>query len=134
MAGTLTISTLKNDTGVLATQNGMTGIAKAWCNYNGVSQTVTQSFNISSVTRNAVGDYTFNFTTAMANANYVVTASPNACNSSGNWRIPFVNAIGASSPYYQAPTSSAFRVSWTLSTGSNADIDNSTAYVAVFSS
>ena len=35
MAGALTISTLKDSSGVLATQNGMTGIPKAWVTFNG---------------------------------------------------------------------------------------------------
>jgi hypothetical protein len=70
MAGQLTISTLNNDTGVLATQNGMTGIAKAWVNYNGNTNTILGSFNVSSVTVNATGDYFFNFTTAMGNTTY----------------------------------------------------------------
>jgi len=70
MAGKVVVSTLNNDTGVLATQNGMTGIAKAWCNYNGSTQTITNSFNISSVTYNGTANYTFNFTTAMPNATY----------------------------------------------------------------
>ena len=70
MAGKLTVSTLNNDTGVLATQNGMTGIAKAWCNYNAGTATIVGSFNISSVTVIGTGQYVFNFTTAMPNANY----------------------------------------------------------------
>ena len=65
MAGQLTIDTLKASSGVLATQNGMTGIAKAWCLYNGTTQTIIGSFNISSVTYNSTGDYSFNFTTAL---------------------------------------------------------------------
>ena len=75
MAGQLTIDTLKASSGVLATQNGMTGIAKAWCNYNGNTQTINGSFNISSVTYNGTGNYTYNFTTAMPNANYSVVVS-----------------------------------------------------------
>lgn len=75
MAGTLTVSTLNNDTGVLATQNGMTGIPKAWVLYNGVAQTITGSFNVSSVTYNSTGNYTVNFTTAMPNANYAVAGT-----------------------------------------------------------
>jgi hypothetical protein len=75
MAGRLTVSTLNNDTGVLATQNGMTGICKAWCNYNGSAQTINGSFNISSVTYNGTGNYTYNFTTAMPNANYAAVVS-----------------------------------------------------------
>jgi hypothetical protein len=66
MAGSLTIDTLKASSGVFATQNGMTGIAKAWVNYNGVAQTVTGSFNVSSVTRNGTGAYTINLTTALS--------------------------------------------------------------------
>jgi hypothetical protein len=73
MAGALTIDTLNSGTGVLATQNGMTGVAKAWVNYNGAAQSIRSSFNVSSVTRNGTGDYTVNFTTAMPDANYAVT-------------------------------------------------------------
>lgn len=74
MAGAITVSTLKNDTGVFATQNAMTGIPKAWAQYNGVTSTLTNSFNISSVTKTSTGNYTFNFTTAMANTTYAVTS------------------------------------------------------------
>jgi hypothetical protein len=71
MAGSLTIDTLKAGSGVLATQNGMTGIAKAWVNFNGSgTAAIRTSFNISSVTRVSTGIYTVNFTTAMPNANY----------------------------------------------------------------
>ena len=75
MAGKITVSTINDSSGVLATQNGMTGIAKAWCNYNGNAQTINGSFNISSVTYNGTGNYTYNFTTAMPNANYSVVVS-----------------------------------------------------------
>jgi len=78
--GTINVDTLTASTGVLATQNGMTGIAKAWVQFLGASGTINGSFNISSVTRNSTGQYTVNFTTAMANANYAISvgASPNA--------------------------------------------------------
>ena len=73
MAGQLTIDTLRAGSGVLATQNGMTGIAKAWVNFYGLSTaTVRTSFNISSVTRNSTGNFTVAFTTAMPDANYVL--------------------------------------------------------------
>lgn len=75
MAGRVVVSTLNDDTGVLATQNGMSGIAKAWVNYNGVGQSVRSSFNVSSVTYNNTGDYTVNFTTAFSDANYTVIGS-----------------------------------------------------------
>jgi hypothetical protein len=73
MAGQITISTLKDDAGVLATQNGMTGIAKAWVNFDGTgTPSIRGSYNVSSITDNGTGDYTVNFTTAMPNANYSV--------------------------------------------------------------
>jgi hypothetical protein len=78
MAGRLVASTLNNDTGVLATQNGMTGIAKAWVNFDGTNafspnpstSAIRGSFNVSSITDRGAGAYTVNFTTAMPNANY----------------------------------------------------------------
>jgi hypothetical protein len=75
MAGRLTVSTLNNDTGPLAVQNGMTGVAKAWVNFDGTVSppTIRGSFNVGSVTKNTTGDYTINFTTAMSNANYCTT-------------------------------------------------------------
>lgn len=77
MAGGLTISTLNDSSGVLATQNGMSGIAKAWVSFNpssGSSAVIRGSFNVSSVTYLASGNYQVNYTTAMPNANYAVVA------------------------------------------------------------
>ena len=67
---TATVTTLNTPSGVLATQNGMTGIAKAWVNYNLITQTIRSSFNVSSVTYVSTGQFTVNFTTAMPNAEY----------------------------------------------------------------
>jgi len=73
MAGRLVLSTLNDDTGVLATQNGMTGIPKAWVNFNGTgTPAIRGSFNVSSITRVGTGTYQVNFTTAMSNSNYSV--------------------------------------------------------------
>jgi hypothetical protein len=76
MAGALTISTLKNDTGVLATQNGMNGIPKAWAQWTGGSSPVIgASFNVSSITYLSAGLFTINFTTAMPSTNYMLAGS-----------------------------------------------------------
>lgn len=72
MAGGLTISTLNDSTGVLATQNGMSGIAKAWVNFNGSTAAIRASMNVSSITRSATGTYTISYTTSMPDANYAV--------------------------------------------------------------
>ncbi len=83
MAGQLTISTLNDSAGVLATQNGMSGIAKAWVNFNGTGTVAIRgSFNVSSVTDLGVGRYQVNYTTAMPDANVSVVGmcqyDPNA--------------------------------------------------------
>lgn len=75
MAGTLTIDTLKASTGVLATQNGMTGIAKAWVCFQGgfsgyTAGVINASFNISSITVLGTGSYQINFTTNMPSTAY----------------------------------------------------------------
>ena len=50
--------------------------AKAWVNFNGTGTVAIRgSFNVSSITDNNTGDYTVNFTTAMANANYAVSTA-----------------------------------------------------------
>lgn len=76
MAGQLTISTLNDSSGVLATQNGMSGIAKAWVNFNGTGTVAIRgSFNVSSITDNGTGNYTVNYTTAMPDTNYAPQVS-----------------------------------------------------------
>jgi hypothetical protein len=107
MAGALTISTLNNDTGVLATQNGMTGIAKAWVNWNGSTSPFTNiraSFNVSSITYNATGDYTINFTTAMPNANYAVAGTVGVAPAGSGWGTLVIRDLNA------VPTTTALRV------------------------
>ncbi|CAB4133176.1 hypothetical protein UFOVP252_68, partial [uncultured Caudovirales phage] len=52
--------------------------ARAWVNFDGTgtvgtNMTIFGSGNVSSVYKNATGDYTVNFTTALPNANYAVS-------------------------------------------------------------
>lgn len=49
------------------------GVAKAWLNYDATGPTIRSSYNVSSVTVNGTGDFTINFTTSFANANFVPT-------------------------------------------------------------
>ena len=101
MAGALTISTLNNDTGVLATQNGMTGIAKAWVNFDGTgTPAIRGSFNVSSITDNGTGNYTINFTTAMPNANYCFI--PNASYNSQNYQGTQTISLTTTSVQFQS--------------------------------
>jgi hypothetical protein len=55
------------------------GLCKAWANFNGTGTVaIRASYNVSSITDNGVGDYTVNFTTALADANYSVVANHSA--------------------------------------------------------
>jgi hypothetical protein len=48
---------------------------KAWVNFNGTgTPAIRASYNVSSITDNGVGDYTVNFTTAMTDADYAMSA------------------------------------------------------------
>ena len=106
MAGQLTISTLNDSSGVLATQNGMNGIAKAWVNFNGTGTVaIRASFNVSSITDNGVGDYTVNFTNAMPDANYTTMTTTNR--SSTNTTLVNISRIADE---LATPTTSAVRV------------------------
>ena len=55
-------------------------IAKAWVNFNGTTSpgTIRSSFNVSSVTKNGTGDYSVNFTSSLADANYSASFFANA--------------------------------------------------------
>jgi hypothetical protein len=109
MAGQLTIDTLKASSGVLATQNGMTGIPKAWVNFAGTATpTIRGSFNVSSITYNAAGDFTVNLTTATTDINYAPVVS---CSSNGstNYILGTINTVAATGAN-QAPTTSTFRI------------------------
>lgn len=75
--GTLGLDTLQSSTTGTPTQfvdgsgTQIGTLCRAWVNFNGVSTTtIRASFNVSSVTRNAAGDYTVNFTNALVDANY----------------------------------------------------------------
>ncbi|GAA2821571.1 hypothetical protein EDC40_10353 [Aminobacter aminovorans] len=60
----------------VSTMGSHQGMAKAWVNFNGDGTVaIRDSFNVTSITDNGVGDYTINFTTAFANANYVMVGS-----------------------------------------------------------
>jgi len=89
----------------IATQAGVeVYTAKAWVNFNGTGTVaIRASGNVSSITDNGTGDYTVNFTVAMADANYafVLTANLTGAGLDG--------PVMAQDPS-NAPTSSALRV------------------------
>ena len=94
---------------------------RAWVNFNGTGTVaIRASGNVSSITDNGTGDYTVNFTNAMAGANY---AACGLCRISGN----NLNNMSLSSAV--TPTTSAIRFITNQATLFDADY----VYSAIFS-
>ena len=83
---TLNVANISNGTDTVATGYVVNGSAKAWVNYNPTSATVKDSQNVSSLTDNAVGDTSVNYTSSMSSVNYtqVCGAANSATVSSSN--------------------------------------------------
>jgi len=67
------VTTLKDTSGSNSSTTAeiASGRAKAWVNFNGTSTVaIRANFNVNSITDNGTGDYTVNFTTTFADANY----------------------------------------------------------------
>ena len=90
MASTLKINTLTGVTtagsiavtgeGNSTTTNLQQGLCKVWAEFGGTSDgnstiTLNDSFNVTSLTDNGTGDYTFAYTNNMASINYVFVGS-----------------------------------------------------------
>ena len=70
---TLVAQTISNGTVSTSSANVIQGSAKTWVSFNGssgASPTIRASYNVSSVTRTATGQYTVAFTNALPDANY----------------------------------------------------------------
>tara|TARA_R110001606_G_scaffold349548_1_gene499505 strand:+ start:321 stop:707 length:387 start_codon:yes stop_codon:yes gene_type:complete len=83
---TLKVSTIQDTSGNnSSTPAGIaSGTAKAWVNFNGTGTVaIRSSFNVASITDNGTGDYTVNFTTAMADTNYA-TVGVSSLNATGS--------------------------------------------------
>lgn len=104
---------------------------RAWVNFDGTTNTggfctIRASFNVTSVADNGTGNYTVNFTTAMPDANYVVTALADF--TLGTDGLPFVaaNSDGTSG----SKTTTAFGITSFVPSFSLSDVQG--MYIAVF--
>ena len=70
MPSVLNVDTIADAAGTGAVALTKQSAAKAWTNLNMSAGTYRDSFNIASATDNGTGDFTNNYTSAMANANY----------------------------------------------------------------
>ena len=113
--------------------------ARAWVNFdgtrneadtgpstNGANVKIRASGNVSSVLKNATGDYTVNFTTAMSDTNYVVQLGSGNSLSSG----AYTPALYVDDDAY-TPTTSNFRMG-TVQATTAVSYDPVRVFVAVF--
>ena len=119
---------------------GTTGSApsyacRAWVNFDGTRDTtgatstantnrfIRSSGNVTSVLRNAVGDYTITFTTAMSDANYSITGSSGGQNNTSNGAV-YQNDQNS------VKSSTAFRILTVTQAG--ASVDTPQIGIAIF--
>jgi hypothetical protein len=128
MAGTIVSDTIQNGAGAtVPTTTVINGSAKAWVNFNGVGTVaIRASFNVSSVTRNATGFYTVNFTTAFADTSYCAVLGHNyVANGGGDSGIsPQISS------YTATPITTSYILLGMLYQGGGYDCD--TVNVAIF--
>ena len=120
---TLNTVNITNGTDSITVEGAVKGSAKAWVNFNGTSTVaIRASYNVSSITDNGTGDYTVNFTTALADANYSAVVT------SGGWGAGY-NYSGTYVGHTTSPTTSSIRVA--TRTGGTFD-DQPAVCVAIF--
>ena len=123
---TLRLTTISNQTGSssVPSETVINGSAKAWVNFNGTGTVaIRASFNVSSITDNGTGNYTVNFTTAFADANYAFSFASN------NYNTIFPRGLGL---FTSIPTVNSITVkqAYTLTFGSAQSFED-TDYLAV---
>lgn len=118
---TLRVNTIQDTAG--SGSPAINGLARAWVNFNGTGTVaIRASLNVSSITDNATGEYTLNFTTAMPDTNYIVV---------GNQRISGGYSLLYPAFTEVAPTTTAAKI-YTSSTNLSGNVDPPYVFVAVF--
>ena len=114
------------------------GRCKVWVNFNGRFATspyteanggIRSAFNVSSVTDNGTGDYTVNFSSALANANYVPVCMTLSHDLIGNQIQTVVRGTSIDGP--SDMSASSCRITRGGTTG-NHFTDGQSLYFAVF--
>ena len=124
----LTKGTVVGSEGGSATSNLAQGLAKAWINHKqGGGNSTRDSLNIGSVTDNGGGDYTLNFSSAMANSDFACQ-----CTSSGDHNnYGYLVAVGptvASVDNEFTATTSSFRAGTGFASATNSSKSSADAH------
>jgi hypothetical protein len=107
-----TLTTPNIDSAQIPTVSGTAPLymCRAWVNFNGTGTVaIRASGNVTSITDNGVGDYTVNFTTAMPDANYSVSATSDRASSGVNGGM--FNVLASTTPTTSAVRLITFQVS-----------------------
>ena len=116
---TSTLPVIKNSAG---TEVGR--YVRAFCRINGTgTASITSDFNVSSITDNGVGDYTFTFENALPDANYAYTIGHSA---------PVNTHHCHASTYQHTPTTTSIRLGVFRDETSTFRQDDSRLCVAIF--
>jgi hypothetical protein len=118
MAGTIVADTIQDGAGnSTSMDNAIYGSAKAWVNFVGNAVSIRASYNVSSVTRVATGNWQINLTNAMTDSNFACHYTP---------------SNGSSGTYYVGayPSSSSQVTVWNFN--GSAQVDTSVNSVSVF--
>ena len=93
---------------------------KAWVNFNGTGTVaIRDSYNVSSITDNGVGDYTVNFTKDMSDVNYTAAGMGGGAASINYALSPITLAVDSFRCLLQ-------------SSNSGADVDSANIHVIIF--
>jgi hypothetical protein len=137
MAGTLIIDTLKSSTTnppVIKNSSGteVGTYCRAWVNFNGTGGTIKAAFNVGSVTKNATGDYTINFTNALPDTNYSAVSMPISYTTS-LWYATSMMIMGNAQGGGGATTKTTTQLRLMTGLGSNAGaFDHGDVNIAIF--
>jgi hypothetical protein len=128
LTGVTSISSTTADTPViLQDSSSNSNTCRAWVNFNGTSTVAIRAdFNVSSITDNGTGDYTVNFSVAMPDANYCISAISSTTTATG----ASITTVREANQGGTNPTTALFRLS--VRNPSFADIDMPYVFAAVF--
>lgn len=129
MAGKLVSDTIQNGAGAnTSTTNVINGCAKAWIyfGYDGTTTTNYGSFNVSSVSRTATGNYTINFITSLSDANYATALA------SGSFSSTVGLGIGVTMPSTTGTPTDKTASSLGITVATNIAYDSNAISVVIF--
>ena len=116
-----------------ATGNAPISACRAWVCFNGKTSPpeILSSLNISSVVKNATGDYTLNFTTPLENSNYAVSCGGATSIAGSKW-YPCVKAESGIGGVPILKTRAQLGIACVSTTTSTSLTDMSEIYIEVF--